>query len=43
MRFQPGVKFSSQQGCQSALRLCFAYYDIPELRQGVRRLAAVLG
>jgi DNA-binding transcriptional MocR family regulator len=43
VRFQPGVKFSSQQGLHHCLRLCFAYYETPELRLGVQRLAGVMG
>lgn len=43
VRFQPGVKFSSNGGSEQALRLCFAYYDQPELEEAIRRLATVIG
>jgi len=42
VRFQPGPKFSSRGGFTHALRLCFAYYDVPDLIEGVQRLAAIL-
>ena len=42
VRYQPGSKFSSQGHFSNALRLCFAYYEIPELQMGIQRLAAVL-
>jgi 2-aminoadipate transaminase len=42
VRYQPGGKFSSQGHFAHALRLCFAYYDPPELVEGIRRLATVL-
>ncbi|MBI1881966.1 MAG: PLP-dependent aminotransferase family protein [Chloroflexi bacterium] len=40
--FQPGVKFSSTQGLRNYLRLSFAYYEAPELIEGVNRLAQVI-
>jgi 2-aminoadipate transaminase len=40
--YRPGVKFSSQQGWQNYLRLCFAFYDTPALVEGVARLKRVL-
>ncbi|PZA08532.1 MULTISPECIES: PLP-dependent aminotransferase family protein [unclassified Meiothermus] len=43
VRYQPGVRFSSQGHFAHALRLCFAYYDPAELTEGIQRLAAVLG
>lgn len=42
VRYQPGVRFSSQGNFAHALRLCFAYYDSAELKKGIQRLAAVL-
>lgn len=42
VRFQPGHRFSSQGRLAHALRLCFAYYDPPELVEGVHRLARAL-
>ena len=40
--FLPGIKFSSQNGLSNCARLSFAYFDIPELEEGARRLAKVL-
>ncbi len=40
--FQPGTKFSDSGGLKEYLRLCFAFYDELQLREGVRRLAEVL-
>jgi 2-aminoadipate transaminase len=40
--FMPGPRFSSRDGLRNSLRLSFAYYDIPELVQGVERLSAVI-
>ena len=40
--FQPGVSFSSSQGLGNYARLCFAYYDSPQLEEGVNRLARAL-
>jgi 2-aminoadipate transaminase len=40
--FQPGVKFSSEQGLRNYMRLCFAFYDVPNLLEGVSRLQRVL-
>ena len=40
--FLPGIKFSSQNGLSNCARLSFAYFDIPELEEGVRRLAKVI-
>lgn len=42
VNFQPGVNFSSRQGLQNCMRLCFVYYGSEDLREGVRRLAGVL-
>lgn len=42
VRYQPGGKFSSQGRFAHALRLCFAYYEPPDLVEGVRRLTAAL-
>ncbi len=37
--YLPGVKFSSLGKLKNCARLCFAYFDIPELEEGARRLA----
>ena len=37
--YLPGIKFSSQKVLKNHLRLSFAYYDVPELEEGARRLA----
>lgn len=42
LNIQPGVKFSSRSGLRHYARLCFAYYDIDELEEGVARLASAL-
>ncbi|HEX5681168.1 MAG TPA: hypothetical protein VFX82_10090, partial [Desulfobacterales bacterium] len=42
VEFMPGPKFSSRQGLKNCLRLSFAYYDTPDLLQGIERLAAVI-
>lgn len=41
--YRPGVRFSSRDALHNYLRLSFAYYDIPALQEGVRRLARVVG
>ena len=43
VEFMPGPKFSSRQGLKNCLRLSFAYYDTPDLLEGIERLAAVIG
>jgi 2-aminoadipate transaminase len=43
VEFMPGPKFSSRQGLKNCLRLSFAYYDTPDLMQGIERLAAAIG
>ena len=40
--FLPGIKFSSQSGLKNYARLSFAYYDVPELEEGARRLARAI-
>ena len=40
--FLPGIKFSSQNGLSNCARLSFAYFDVPELEEGARRLAKVI-
>lgn len=40
--FQPGVKFSANQGLQNYMRLSFAFYDVDNLREGAKRLGKVL-
>jgi 2-aminoadipate transaminase len=42
VRFQPGVRFSSQAGLQPYARLCFAYYEPDNLDQGIYRMAKAL-
>ncbi len=42
VEFMPGFKFSSRQGLKNFLRLSFAYYDTPDLLEGVERLAAAI-
>ena len=37
--FLPGIKFSGQNGLNNYARLSFAYFDVPELEEGARRLA----
>lgn len=36
--FNPGGRFSIHSNMRNYLRLCFAYYEQPELEEGVRRL-----
>ena len=40
--FLPGINFSGERGLKNYLRLSFAYYDVPELEEGARRLGAVI-
>jgi DNA-binding transcriptional MocR family regulator len=40
--FQPGVRFSSMQGLNAFLRLCFTYYAEEDLVKGVERLAEAM-
>jgi 2-aminoadipate transaminase len=40
--FQPGVKFSSQRKLNNYLRLCFAFYDEEQLREGIRRMSEAI-
>ena len=40
--FMPGPRFSSRGGLTNCLRLSFAYYDVPELVEGVGRLAQAI-
>jgi DNA-binding transcriptional MocR family regulator len=42
VEFMPGPKFSSRLGLKNCLRLSFAYYDTPDLLEGIERLAAVI-
>ena len=42
VEYMPGPRFSNRQALKNCLRLSFAYYDTPELLQGVERLAPVL-
>lgn len=37
--FQPGINFSSQQGLRHWIRLCFTFYDVAAIEEGVARLA----
>jgi DNA-binding transcriptional MocR family regulator len=41
VKYQPGVKFSSQSGLTQFLRLSFSYYDSPDLEKGARILSDV--
>ncbi len=41
--FQPGIKFSSQEGLQHYLRFSFAYYGVEDLVEGVMRLKKAVG
>ena len=36
--YLPGIKFSSAKKLNNCARLCFAYFDVPELEEGARRL-----
>ncbi|MCG6911474.1 MAG: PLP-dependent aminotransferase family protein [Deltaproteobacteria bacterium] len=40
--FQPGCRFSSVQGFNDYLRLCFSYYNRDDLEKGVARLAKAI-
>lgn len=40
--FQPGAKFSSQQGCHHQMRLSFAFYDQAAIATGIARLAQTI-
>ena len=40
--FQPGINFSSKQSLRNYVRLSFSYYDVEDLREGVRRLAKII-
>jgi len=40
--FQPGIRFSSTDGLNSFLRLCFAYYGDDDLEEGVARLSRAI-
>ena len=40
--FLPGIKFSGKKRLKNYLRLSFAYYDVPELKEGARRLGRVV-
>jgi DNA-binding transcriptional MocR family regulator len=40
--FQPGIRFSSRQGLRNYIRVCFSFYDTPELETAAGRLADVL-
>ena len=42
VRFQPGTLFSPHETQPDRARLCFAFYEEAELREGVRRLGEVL-
>ena len=39
--YRPGVRFSSRDSLHNYLRLSFAFYDAPQLEEGVRRLGGV--
>jgi DNA-binding transcriptional MocR family regulator len=40
--YQPGIKFSSQQGLHNYLRLCFAFYDEAMIVEGIERLGLTI-
>jgi len=40
--FQPGTRFSSGRGLKNYIRVCFSFYDTPELETAAGRLADVL-
>jgi DNA-binding transcriptional MocR family regulator len=40
--FQPGVRFSSQEGLKNYIRLCFSFYDTTKLEAAAGRLAEAL-
>ncbi|MGH8135019.1 MAG: PLP-dependent aminotransferase family protein [Steroidobacteraceae bacterium] len=40
--FQAGAKCSSAGGLHNCLRLCFAFYTVPEIREGIARLGSAL-
>jgi DNA-binding transcriptional MocR family regulator len=40
--YRAGPRFSSRAGLRNCLRISFAYYEIPELEEGVARLARLL-
>jgi DNA-binding transcriptional MocR family regulator len=42
VEFMPGARFSSRTALKNCLRLSFAFYDTPELMQGVERLSRVI-
>jgi 2-aminoadipate transaminase len=42
VEFMPGPKFSNRQALKNCLRLSFAYYDTPDLLEGVERLSTVI-
>jgi DNA-binding transcriptional MocR family regulator len=41
--FRHGALFASRGGLPRHLRLSFAYYDVKDIVEGVRRLGSVLG
>ncbi len=40
--FQAGVNYSSREGLRQQMRLCFTFYDTPQLTEGVKRLAQMM-
>lgn len=40
--FRPGELFSSQAGLKEYLRLSFSYYEAPQIKRGVEKLAEIL-
>lgn len=40
--FLPGINFSSHNALKNCARLSFAYFDVPELEEGARRLAMAI-
>lgn len=42
VRFMPGAVCGGGEAARSCVRLCFAFYRPAEMREGVRRLAALI-
>lgn len=42
LEFMPGPRFSSRGALRHCMRLSFAYFEIPDLEEGARRLAEIV-
>ncbi|MEJ5357161.1 MAG: PLP-dependent aminotransferase family protein [Desulfobacterales bacterium] len=42
LEFMPGPRFSSRGALHNNMRLSFAYFEIPDLKEGARRLAQIV-